>query len=106
MATLENPTDSETLQATVHRVAKSQTQLKRPNMHTVVSLGEIQYFLTLSVYIFGETGASLVARVVKKKLINKPACNAGDPDLIPGLGRSLGKDMATQCSFLPEEFHG
>ena len=47
MATLENPTDSETLQATVHRVAKSQTQLKRPNTHTVVSLGEIQYFLTL-----------------------------------------------------------
>ena len=28
------------------------------------------------------------------------ACNAGDPDLIPGLGRSLKKGMATHCSIL------
>ena len=27
-------------------------------------------------------------------------CNAGDPDLIPGLGRSLGKGKAIHCSIL------
>ena len=31
---LENPMDRRTWQATVHRVAKSQTQLKRLSMHT------------------------------------------------------------------------
>ena len=28
------------------------------------------------------------------------ACNVGDLGLIPGLGRSLGKEMATHCSIL------
>ena len=28
------------------------------------------------------------------------ACNAGDLGLIPGLGRSLEKEMATHCSIL------
>ena len=32
---LENPMDRETWWATVHRVAKSQTQLKQLNMHVV-----------------------------------------------------------------------
>ena len=34
------------------------------------------------------------------------ACNAGDLDSNPGLGRSLGEGMATHSSFLPREFHG
>ena len=28
------------------------------------------------------------------------SCNAGDPSLIPGSGRSLGKEMATHSSIL------
>ena len=28
------------------------------------------------------------------------ACNAGDPSLIPGLGRSTGEGMATHSSIL------
>ena len=34
------------------------------------------------------------------------ACNVGDPGLIPGLGRSLEKEMATHFSIMPREFHG
>ena len=42
-------------------------------------------------------GASLVAYMVKKS-----ACNAGDPGLIPGLGRSPGEGNGNshQCSCL------
>ena len=39
--------------------------------------------------------ASLVAQLVKES-----ACNAGDPGLIPGLGRSLEKGKATHSSIL------
>ena len=34
------------------------------------------------------------------------ACNAGDLDMIPGLGRSPEEGMATPSSILPGEFHG
>jgi len=34
------------------------------------------------------------------------ASNAGDPGLIPGLGRSLEKAMATHSNILPGEFCG
>ena len=34
------------------------------------------------------------------------ACNAGDQGLIPRLGRTLVKEMATCLVFLPGEFHG
>ena len=34
------------------------------------------------------------------------ACNAGDPDSIPGLGRSPGEGNATHSSLLPGESHG
>ena len=42
-------------------------------------------------------GVSLVAQLVKKKSI----CNAGDPSLIPGSGRSTGEEMGypLQCSW-------
>ena len=33
-------------------------------------------------------------------------CNAGDPGLIPGSGRSPGEGMATHSSIPPGEFHG
>ena len=32
--------------------------------------------------------------------------NAGDPGLIPGLGRSLEKEWQSTMAFLPGEFHG
>jgi len=34
------------------------------------------------------------------------ASNAGDPDLIPGLGRSPGEVKATHSNILPGEFCG
>ena len=36
----------------------------------------------------------------------KSSCNAGDPDSIPGSGRSPGEGNGTPLVFLPEEFHG
>ena len=39
-------------------------------------------------------------------MVKESACNAGDPGLIPGLGRSLGEEMATHSSTLAGEFHG
>ena len=38
--------------------------------------------------------------------IKESAYNAGDRDLIPGLGRSLGEGRLTTPVFLPGEFHG
>ena len=55
---LENPMDRGTWQATVHRVTKSWTRLKRHSTHTGGSSGK------------------------------ESTCNAGDPGSIPGLGRS------------------
>ena len=43
----------------------------------------------------GKTRASLVAPIVKES-----ACNAGEPRLIPGSGRSLDKEMVTHSSTL------
>ena len=38
---------------------------------------------------------------------NAPACNAGDPGLIPGSGRSHGEGNGNPALvFLPGEFHG
>ena len=34
------------------------------------------------------------------------ACNAGDPGLIPGLGRSPGEEWLSTPVFLPGQFHG
>ena len=34
------------------------------------------------------------------------ACNVGNPGLIPGLGRSPGKEWQPTPLFLPGEFHG
>ena len=45
--------------------------------------------------------ASLVAQMVKKKK-KKSACNAEDPGLIPGSGRSMEKGMATHSSILAQ----
>ena len=36
----------------------------------------------------------------------RSACNAGDLDLIPGLGRSSGEGKGYHPVFLPGEFHG
>ena len=45
-------------------------------------------------------GASLVAQDGKEFV-----CNAGDPSLIPGLGRSSQREWLPSAVFLPGEFH-
>ena len=50
----------------------------------------------LNCYLIFYFGASLMAGSVGKE----SACNAGDLGSIPGLGRSLGKGMATHSSIL------
>ena len=42
---LENPMDRGAWQATVHRVTKSQTQLKRLSTHACMMLRMVKYFL-------------------------------------------------------------
>ena len=44
-------------------------------------------------YRLDKNRASLMAQTVKQ-------CNAGDPGSIPGLGRSLEKEMATHSNIL------
>ena len=39
-------------------------------------------------------------------MVKKPPANARDLGLIPGWGRSPGKEMATNAVFLPGKFHG
>ena len=43
---LENPTDREGRQATVHRVAQSQTQLKQLSMHACTTFSQIWYLFS------------------------------------------------------------
>ena len=76
---LEKPTDRGAWCATVQRVAKRQTRLKRLSINMLFN------------------GASQVALVVK----NLPA-NSGNAglDSIPGSGRSLEKEMTTNSSCL------
>ena len=38
--------------------------------------------------------------------VKKPAANAGNADVIPGLGRFVEKEMPTLSSFLTEKSHG
>ena len=40
------------------------------------------------------------------QLVKKSACNAGDPCLIPGSGRSSGEGNGNPCQFLAGESHG
>ena len=49
---LENPMDRGAWQATVHRVAKSQTQLKRFRMHVYLKGGIINHFYFLGFFLF------------------------------------------------------
>ena len=65
---LETPMERGAWQATVHRVTKSQTWLKRLSMHAY--------------YLFGFPCGSAG---------KESACNAGDLGPIPGLGRSPGE---------------
>ena len=52
--------------------------------------------------VYGNTGASLVAQALKNC-----SCNAGDPGLIPGLGRfPWRREWQLTPIFLPGEFHG
>ena len=44
-------------------------------------------------------GVSLVAQMVKKKIIIKCASNAGDLDLIPGWGRSPGEGHGNSLQY-------
>ena len=62
---------------------------------------KISYIYVISICINLQLQwASLVAQMVKKK---KTACNAGEPGLIPGLGSSLEKEMATYSSIFPQK---
>ena len=70
---LENPRDGGAWWAAVYGVAQSQTQLKRLS--------------SSSREIGGSDG-------------KVSACNVGDPGSIPGLGRSVEKEMATHSSTL------
>ena len=71
------PMDRGAWWATVHRVAKSQTQLKRLSTHQ-------------QPFIWGFSGGS------DSKV---SACSAGDPDLIPRLGRSPGEGNGNSLQY-------
>ena len=103
-------------QATVHGITQSWTQLHAhvhgaldretgdkgvpalplPLLLQRLSLHKILY---KGIYIsFTHNWASLVTQMVKKK--KKNTCNAGDPGLIPGLGRSPGEGNGNPSSIL------
>ena len=57
----ENPMDRGAWQATVHRVTKSHTRLKRLSMHTIIKLGTIQINVTA---IFTVLSLSKISRLL------------------------------------------
>ena len=84
---LENPMDRGAPRATVHRVAKSWTQLKQLSAHSHTRI----LLFSCNLWPMGFAGGSDG---------KESACNAGDPGLIPGLGRSPGAGMATHSCIL------
>ena len=76
---LENPRDGGAWWAAIYGIALDQTRLKRLSSSSSSCSGE------------GFPGGSDG---------KESSCNAGDPSLIPGSGRSLGKEMATHSSIL------
>ena len=56
---LENPMDGKAWLATVHRVAKSQTRLKRPSMHALDTLSHVHTCLDVCRGTKWETPKSL-----------------------------------------------
>jgi len=86
---LENPMDRGAWQAIVHSVAKNQTWLKWPSMHTHISL---KYWCLTFLPFMNNMNmpwgrASLMAQTIK----NMPAIWEGDLGLIPGSRRSPGE---------------
>ena len=74
---LENPMDRGAWQATVHRVTKSQTQLKRLSSSS-----------SSSIQCFPGSSAG-----------KESTCNAGDPSSIPGSGRSPGEGIGSPLQY-------
>ena len=75
---LENPMDRGAPRATVHRVAKSWTQLKQLSAHSHTRI----LLFSCNLWPMGFAGGSDG---------KESACNAGDLGLIPGFGRSPGE---------------
>ena len=68
---------------------------ERLQKEQVIGEGEVQMFaFGESKYTSGFSGGSVG---------KESACNAGDPSLIPGSGRSAGKEMATHSRILTWE---
>ena len=57
-------------------------------------------FNLLDLDIFEESG------LPKCSVVKNPSANVGDMGLIPGLGRSPEREMATHLVFLPGKSHG
>ena len=74
---LENPMDRGAPRATVHRVAKSWTQLKQLSAHSHTRI----LLFSCNLWPMGFAGGSDG---------KESTCNAGDLGSIPGLGRSSG----------------
>ena len=85
----------------LRRSAFSIVQLSHPYMTTAKTIA-------LTRWTFVGKVISLLFNMLSRLVIGFPggsedkasACNAGDPGLIPGLGRSLEKDMANHSSIL------
>ena len=87
-------------QATIHRVAKSQTRLKQLSTYAP-SIGRDVEQLELSLLVgkwINTTALVFGGQSVGKESV----CNAGDLDLIPGSGR----EWLPTLVILPGEFHG
>ena len=71
---LENPRDRGAWWATVHEVARVE--------HNWVTTTVTFHLIVLCIYVFSDSSVA-----------KESACNAGDPSLIPGLGRSPGEGI-------------
>ena len=88
---LENPMDRGVWWVTVHRVAKSQTWIKQLSMHIPMRLLRILKEL-ICVKCF-RLHVTLSMGFPDSSVGKESACNAGNPGLIPGLGRSPGEGI-------------
>ena len=97
----ENPRDGGAWWAAVHGVAKSRTRLSDFTFTFHFPALEKDWSDLVAVVVVTDW-ASLVAQMVKR-----PACNAGDLGLIPGLGRSPGEENGKPLQYsCLEKFHG
>ena len=100
---LENPMDEGAWWATVHRVTKSQTWLKRPSMHSYANCKLLSYFLRNSHHAVKKKGEGEEEKTEQTAIYNLQISTLQKPQY--GWKKDLGKIFVQQVFNTLYPFH-